>query len=208
MARLSVSEKRDETVLFLPGEVGERALRARLVAGEEAAYRDCYQRYAPKVMRLLVGILRNKARAEEVLQDSFIAAFRGIGRFRGEVSISSWLARIATNRAYNLIRDESRQKRTAPPPGEEAVTRLEPQVEGRDLARKVMGILDQMDASKKFALLLQAEGYSVAEIAEITEEPRGTILARLSRSRAELSLRMSAAGLVTEQDLATVEGHS
>ena len=81
-------------------------------------------------------------------------------------------------------------------------------MEGRDLARKVMGILDQMDPSKKLALLLQAEGSSVAEIAEISEEPRGTILARLSRSRAELSLRMSAAGLVTEQDLATMEGHS
>ena len=203
-----MTEKRAETILFFPGEVGERALRARLVAGEDAAYRDCYQRYAPKLLRLLVGILRNKARAEEILQDTFVAAFRGIGRFRGEVGISIWLARIATNRAYNLIRDESRQKRTAPPPGEEAVSRFEPQVEGRDLARKVMGILDQMDPSKKLALLLQAEGYSVAEIAEVSSEPRGTILARLSRGRAELSLRMAEAGLVTEEKLASMEDHA
>jgi RNA polymerase sigma factor (sigma-70 family) len=199
-----VSEKREETILFFPGEIGERALRARLVAGEDAAYRDCYQRYSPKLMRLLVGILRNTARAEEILQDTFIAAFRGIGRFRGDVSISSWLARIATNRAYNVIRDESRQKRTAPPPGNEAVARLEPQVEGRDLARKVIGILDQMDPAKKLALLLHAEGYTVAEIAEVSDEPRGTILARLSRSRAELSLRMAEAGLVTRENLASM----
>jgi RNA polymerase sigma factor (sigma-70 family) len=203
-----VTEKRAETILFFPGEVGERALRARLLAGEDAAYRDCYQRYAPKLMRLLVGILRNNARAEEILQDTFVAAFRGIGRFRGEVGISVWLARIATNRAYNLIRDESRQKRTAPPPGDEAVSRFEPQVEGRDLARKVMGILDQMEPSKKLALLLQAEGYSVAEIAEVSAEPRGTILARLSRGRAELSLRMAEAGLVTEEKLASMEDHA
>ena len=205
---MTVTDKRAETILFFPGEVGERALRARLVAGEDAAYRDCYQRYAPKLMRLLVGILRNKAMAEEILQDTFVAAFRSIGRFRGESSISSWLARIATNRAYNLIRDESRQKRTAPPPGEEAVSRLEPRVEGRDLARKVMGILDQMDPSKKLDLLLQAEGYSAAEIAEVSAEPRGTILARLSRSRAELSLRMAEAGLVTEEKLASMEDHA
>lgn len=203
-----MSEKREETILFFPGEIGERALRVRLVAGEDAAYRDCYQRYAPKLMRLLMGILRNTARAEEILQDTFIAAFRGIGHFRGDVSISSWLARIATNRAYNAIRDESRQKRTAPPPGEELVSKLEPQVEGRDLARKVIGILDQMDPAKKLALLLQAEGYSVAEIAGISDEPRGTILARLSRSRAELSLRMAEAGLVTRENLASMEEQS
>jgi DNA-directed RNA polymerase specialized sigma24 family protein len=88
------------------------------------------------------------------------------------------------------------------------VSQFEPLVEGRDLARKVIGILDQMDPSKKLALLMQAEGYTVAEIAEISDEPRGTILARLSRSRAELSLRMAEAGLITERNLAGLEDHA
>jgi len=183
-------------------------LRARLVAGEDGAYRECYQQYAPKLMRLLTGILRNKARAEELLQETFVAAFRTIASFRGEVSLPAWLARIATNRAYNAIRDDARAKRTAPPPEDEPVTYVEPQVEGRDLARKVMGILDQMDPAKKVALLLQAQGYTVAEIAEISGEPRGTILARLSRSRAELSLRMIEAGLVSEAIPASMEERS
>jgi RNA polymerase sigma-70 factor, ECF subfamily len=198
-------EKRDETILFLPGEIGERALRARLAAGEDAAYRECYQQYAPKLMRLLVGILRQKARAEEIVQETFVAAFRGIARFRGEVSLGTWLARIATNRAYNAIRDDGRAKRTAPPADDERVTRFEPEVEGRDLARKVLGVLGQMDPAKKVALLLYAQGYTVAEIAEISGEPRGTILARLSRSRAELSLRMVEAGLATEAVPASME---
>jgi RNA polymerase sigma-70 factor (ECF subfamily) len=193
-----VTEKREENILFLPGEIGERALRVRLVAGEDAAYRECYQQYAPKLMRLLIGILRNKARAEELLQETFVAAFRGIASFRGDVGLSTWLARIATNRAYNAIRDDARAKRTAPPPADEPVTEFEPQVEGRDLVRKVLVILGQMDPAKKLALLLQAQGYTVAEIAEVSGEPRGTILARLSRSRAELSLRMVEAGLVTD----------
>lgn len=200
-----MTDKRDENILFLPGELGERALRTRLIAGEDAAYRECYQKYAPKLMRLLGGIVRNKARAEELLQETFVAAFRSIASFRGEVSLGTWLARIATNRAYNAIRDEARAKRTAPSVDEEPVTRMEPNVEGRDLARKVLAILGQMDPAKKLALLLQAEGYSVAEIAEISGEPRGTILARLSRSRAELSLRMAEAGLVTHAVSATME---
>jgi len=202
-----VSDLRDENILFFPGEIGERALRTRLVAGEDAAYRECYQQFAPKLLRMLAGILRNKARAEEVLQETFIAAFRSIASFRGEVSIATWLARIATNRAYNLIRDESRAKRTAPP-AEEPSSGWEPQVEGRDLARKVMAILDQMEPPKKLALLLQAQGYTVAEIAEITSEPRGTILARLSRSRAELSLRMAQAGLAASLITASMEDRS
>lgn len=200
-----MNDKRDENILFLPGELGERALRTRLIAGEDAAYRECYQKYAPKLLRLLGGIVRNKARAEELLQETFVAAFRSIASFRGEVSLGTWLARIATNRAYNAIRDEARAKRTAPSVDEEPVTRMEPNVEGRDLARKVLAILGQMDPAKKLALLLQAEGYSVAEIAEISGEPRGTILARLSRSRAELSLRMAEAGLVTHAVSATME---
>jgi RNA polymerase sigma-70 factor, ECF subfamily len=203
-----VTVNRDETILFFPGEIGERALRTRMVAGDEAAYRDCYQQYAPKLLRLLNGILRNHARAEEVLQETFVAAFRGIARFRGDVSISVWLSRIATNRAYNLIRDESRAKRTAPPEQDEPVTELGPRVEGRDLARKVMMILDGMESAKKVALLLQAEGYTAAEIADICGEPRGTILARLSRSRAELSLRMAEAGLVIEAPAAPLEDRS
>ncbi len=200
-----MTDERDQNILFFPGEIGERALRARLVAGEDAAYRECYQHYAPRLMRLLTGIVRNTARAEELLQETFVAAFRGIAGFRGEVSLATWLARIATNRAYNAIRDDARAKRTAPPPEDEPVSRFEPHVEGRDLARKVLAILGQMDPTKKFALLLQAEGYTVAEIAEISGEPRGTILARLSRSRAELSLRMSEAGLVTDATPASME---
>jgi DNA-directed RNA polymerase specialized sigma24 family protein len=71
-----------------------------------------------------------------------------------------------------------------------------------------MALLDEMEPPKKLALLLQAEGYSVAEIAEIAGEPRGTILARLSRSRAELSLRMAAAGLVHDETSAGMLDHA
>lgn len=200
-----MTHKREENVLFFPGEIGERVLRSRLVAGEDAAYRECYQQHAPKLMRLLTGILRSKARAEEVVQETFIAAFRTIATFRGEATLSAWLARIATNRAYNTIRDDARAKRTAPPAGDEPISQFEPCVEGRDLARKVLAVLDNMDPPKRLALLLQAEGYTVAEIAEISREPRGTILARLSRSRAELSLRMVQAGLAAEAIPASVE---
>jgi RNA polymerase sigma-70 factor, ECF subfamily len=190
--------KRGDTVLFLPGALGERALCARLAAGENAAFRECYEQYAPKLMRILVRMLRNHASAEEVLQESFVAAFRNIGQFRGEVGIAAWLTRITVNRAYNAIRDEGRRLKNLPSTPDDTVPGFGSRVEGRDLARKVIAILNEMDPPKRLALLLSAEGYSVTEIAEISSEPRGTILARLSRGRAELSLRMAAAGLTAK----------
>jgi len=194
--------KDGESILFLPGQIGERALLARLTAGEESAYQDCYQQYAPRLLRTLVRILRNRASAEEILQETFVAAFNNIGQFRGEVSLLAWLTRIATNRAYNAIRDQGRRLKNSVLVGDEMV---EPRVESRDLARKVLAILDGIDSPKRLALLLQIEGYSVNEIAEILAVPRGTVLSRLSRARSELALRVTAAGLISESTKVQVE---
>jgi RNA polymerase sigma-70 factor (ECF subfamily) len=197
--------KDGESILFLPGQIGERALLARLTAGEESAYRDCYQQYAPRLLRTLVRILRNRASAEEILQETFTAAFNNIGQFRGEVSLLAWLTRIATNRAYNAIRDQGRRTKNSVLVGDDIV---EPHVESRDLARKVLAILDGIDSPKRLALLLQIEGYSVNEIAEILAVPRGTVLSRLSRARSELALRVTAAGLISERTKVQVEDGS
>ena len=188
--------KDGESILFLPGQIGERALRARLAAGEESAYRECYQHYGPRLLRTLVRILRNRASAEEILQETFAAAFNSIGQFRGEVTLLAWLTRIATNRAFNAIRDQGRRTRNSVAVGDATV---QPHVESRDLARRVLAILDDIDSPKRLALLLQLEGYSVNEIAEILDIPRGTVLSRLSRARSELALRVTAAGLIPER---------
>ncbi len=200
--------KRSETVLLLPGVPGERALHARLCAGEEVAFRECYDQFAPRLMRILMKLVRNQATAEEILQETFLVAFRSIARFRGDARISTWLTRIAVNRAYNALRAEARRAKNLPQAAPGAVPCWEPRIEDRDLARKVVALLDTMAPAKRLALMLHANGHSVAEIAEIVDEPRGTVLARLSRSRAELSLRMSAAGLCAEDARPRAEGQS
>jgi RNA polymerase sigma-70 factor, ECF subfamily len=187
--------KQNRDILCLPNAQSERALHARLLAGEDAAFRECYEQFAPKLMRLLRRIVRDASFAEEILQEAFIAAFRNIHQLRSETSLAGWLARIATNRAYNALRDLARWRELEPFSEDEAAPPSEPRFEDRQLARKVLAILEEMAPAKKLALLLQAEGYSVAEIAGIAQEPVGTVLARLSRARAELSTRMAAAGI-------------
>jgi RNA polymerase sigma-70 factor (ECF subfamily) len=181
-------------VSYLPGPAGERALVARLAAGEETAYRETYELLAPGVMTLLVRVLKNRALAEEVLQDTFIAAFRGIGSFRGETRLFTWVAGIGVRRALNALRDEARRSRGAPPPLEISHT-PEPWLGHRDDVRKVLELLETMEPPKRLALLLQAEGHTAAEIAGMTGEPRGTILSRLSRGKAELAALAAEAGL-------------
>jgi RNA polymerase sigma-70 factor (ECF subfamily) len=199
LAKESSTLKQDRDILYLPNPQSERLLHARLQAGEDAAFRECYEQLAPRLMRVLQRIVRDVPLAEELLQETFIAAFRNIHQFRGETTLGGWLTRIATNRAYNALRNQARWRELAAIPEDEPALPSEPRFEDRQLARKVLAILDEMAPAKKLALLLQAEGYSVAEIAGIAQEPLGTILARLSRARAELSTRMAVAGLVRNE---------
>src|SRR5438045_1466260 len=91
---------------LLPGVPGERALVARLLAGEEQAYRDCYDAHAPRTMSLLVRMLRDRAKAEEVLQETFVAVFRKVGQYRGAAQLGTWITGIAIRRALNALRDD------------------------------------------------------------------------------------------------------
>src|SRR5437763_5986250 len=82
-------------IAFLPGAAGERALIARLVAGDELAYRECYEMHAPRTLRVLLRMLGDRAKAEDVLQETFVAAFKKIGQFRGDAQLGTWITGIA-----------------------------------------------------------------------------------------------------------------
>jgi len=177
-------------IAFLPGAAGERALVARLVAGDELAYRECYELHAAKIFRVLVRTLGNPAKAEDVLQETFAAAFAKIGQFRGEAQLGTWITGIAIRRALNLVRAEGRRLPPATTsdeiePADESAGE-EARLASRDLARHLLQLMDRLDPPRRLALLLHAEGYTAAEIAEMTDAPRGTVLSHISRARAEL----------------------
>jgi RNA polymerase sigma-70 factor (ECF subfamily) len=183
-------------ISFLPGTAGERALLARLVAGEEMAYRECYQAHAPRTLALLLRMLRDRPRAEEVLQETFIAAFGKIGQYRGEARLGTWINEIAIRRALNVLRDESRRIPGAGEGVSEVPEGGETRLARRDLARRLLAVMDRLSGDQRVALLLAAEGYTAAEIAGLTEAPRSTVLARLARGRARLLELAASSGLV------------
>jgi RNA polymerase sigma-70 factor (ECF subfamily) len=183
-------------IVSLPGPAGDRALVARMLAGEEHAYRDCYDTHAPRVLGLLVRMVGDRAKAEEILQETFAAVFNKVAQYRGEAQLGTWIAGIGIRRALNALREDGRRISTvATGMDDRGDEGAESALAHRDLARRTLALLDRLAPDKRIALLLYAEGYTAAEIATLTKAPRATILARIARGRAELVSLAAGAGM-------------
>jgi RNA polymerase sigma-70 factor, ECF subfamily len=87
---------------------------AQLIKGIQQGDRKSFQLLVETYQRMVVntclGIVHNKADAEDLAQDVFLEIFRTAENFRGDAKISTWLYRIATNRSLNLIRNNKRKR--------------------------------------------------------------------------------------------------
>src|SRR3954471_5568485 len=79
----------------------DRLLVDRFKAGDQAAFNEMVTRYWDRIFSMVHQLLRNQQDAEEVTQDAFIRAHRGLVNFRGDSAFSTWLYQIATNLARN-----------------------------------------------------------------------------------------------------------
>ena len=84
--------------------VDESELLTRLHAGDQAACGICVDQYAPQIYRLALRLVGNEADAEEVVQETFLAVWKAIGKFEGRSLLSTWLYRIAHNTAMMRLR--------------------------------------------------------------------------------------------------------
>src|ERR1700677_3319460 len=85
----------------------------RFNAGDESAFVEIMDRYRGKILYVAIDRLHNHADAEEIVQDTFIRAYRGLARFRGDASLATWLHRIAANLARNRYWYYFRRRRHA-----------------------------------------------------------------------------------------------
>ncbi|UCE28027.1 MAG: RNA polymerase sigma factor [Candidatus Coatesbacteria bacterium] len=86
----------------------EAALIQRTLAGDDDAFAEIVKAFNERLYALAVGVLRNGTAAEDVVQESFIKAYRNLAKFRQESSIYTWLYRITVNTAHNYIRKNVR----------------------------------------------------------------------------------------------------
>ena len=171
----------------------------RLVAGEESAYRDLYRHHVDEVFRLARRFVYSDAEAEEVVQEVFLAAYKAVGRFRGQSRLRTWLYRITVNRALKRRRWWTRRREV----GAEALdtrsasgTSPDRRAADREALLRVQHLLDGLEPRKRTVLVLhELEGLDTREIAEILQCPRSTVLTRLSRARQELIRQASEQGV-------------
>ncbi|MCP4428075.1 MAG: sigma-70 family RNA polymerase sigma factor [Chloroflexi bacterium] len=82
----------------------EAALIARLKAGDKSACAECIERHSPGIYRLALRLMQNEAEAEDVLQETFLNAFKAVDKFEGRSGLGTWLYRIAYNAAMMRLR--------------------------------------------------------------------------------------------------------
>jgi len=91
----------------------DKVLVNRIKSGDASAFDEMVSRYWDRIFARVMQLLKNRQDAEEVTQDAFVRALRGLQKFRGDSSFSTWLFQIATNLAHNKYWYWWRRKRDA-----------------------------------------------------------------------------------------------
>ena len=157
---------------------------------------------------------RDRADAEDLVQDTYLKAFRAAGRFEPGTNLRAWLFTILHNTARNRFRDRARDTvdvnseavdlaADAPPPGSLAgrVDTPETLLLRDILAPELQSAIDALpDAFREAVWLRDVEEFSYAEIAAMLDIPIGTVMSRLSRARRMLFNRLSVARPVAVGD--------
>lgn len=92
----------------MPQERDEKDLAEALRQGDRAVFVLLYRRHTPALIRVCSGILRNRATAEEVVQDTWVAVLKGASQFEGRSSLASWIFAIAFNKARTRVKRDGR----------------------------------------------------------------------------------------------------
>jgi len=179
----------------------DRELLAAHVAGDPDAFGTLFARHRDRLWAVALRTLGNPEDAADALQDALVSAFRRAEGYRGDAAVTTWLHRIVVNACLDRVRRE--RLRAADPlpeePEQHADRALPPvpdgpeeQAEAAERRRTVLAALATLPPEQRAALVLvDMEGYPVAEAAAMLECPVGTVKSRCARGRARLAPLLS-----------------
>jgi RNA polymerase sigma-70 factor, ECF subfamily len=172
--------------------LADAALLRAHVDGDPDAFAELVARHQDRMWAIALRIMRNKEDAADALQDAYISAFRRAGSYRGDAQVTSWLHRVVVNACLDRLR-AMRVRETEPfPENLDRWRRLgntmtQDVVEIKEQRSLVAAALDTLNADQRAALVLvDMEGYSVGEAAQILGCAPGTVKSRCARGRARL----------------------
>ena len=184
----------------------DRALLDAHLAGDPHAFGELFTRHRDRLWAVALRTTGNPEDAADALQDAMISAFRRAESFRGESAVTTWLHRVVVNACLDRLR--RRKVRAADPLPDDleeqaargaVVTASDPDGSGTpgpessaiasERRRQVLAALEELPPEQRAALVLvDMEGYPVAEAAAILEVPVGTIKSRCARGRSRLAV--------------------
>lgn len=180
----------------------EEALVEKARDGDGKAFDQLVVHYRARLTRLVSRFVHDPTEVEDVVQESFIKAYRALPQFRGESAFYTWLYRIGVNTAKNYLATEARQVSTPIEfeianielhDGEHShdITTPEAVLASKQIANTVNEAMDELPPDLRVALALrEIDGLSYLEIARIMACPVGTVRSRIFRAREAIAERL------------------
>lgn len=181
----------------------DRMLVERVQAGDKQAFGLLVTKYQRKLARLVSRMVRDQAEVEDIVQDSFIRAYKALPNFRNDSAFYTWLYRIGVNTAKNwLVTHGRRAQLTSTTDGEDAENYAEPELlrnhetperllMTKQIGETVNAVVEALPEDLRTALTLrEIEGLSYEEIADVMDCPIGTVRSRIFRARDAIALKL------------------
>ncbi|MEW2377205.1 RNA polymerase sigma factor SigM [Micromonospora sp. NPDC047812] len=179
-----------------PGAADLDLLHAH-VAGDPHAFAELFHRHRDRLWAVALRTVGDREEAADALQDALLSAHRAAGRFRGDSAVTTWLHRIVVNACLDRIRRRQAHPTVPLPDGvrdtDSGTGGVEPAapVQDHDTALVVRQALAELPPEQRAALILvDVQGYPVAEVARILDVAEGTVKSRCARGRARLATQL------------------
>jgi RNA polymerase sigma-70 factor (ECF subfamily) len=180
------------------GERSDAELLRAHVEGDASAFGEIFRRHHERLWAVALRTIGDREEAADALQDALLSAYRAAARFRGDSAVTTWLHRIVVNSCLDRIRRRRAHPTVPLPDGSrqpDAAGRhtggAEPTapVADHDTALVVRQALTRLPAEQRVALILvDVQGYSVAEAARVMGVAEGTVKSRCARGRGRLAV--------------------
>ncbi|MFD8301812.1 RNA polymerase sigma factor SigM [Streptomyces sp. NPDC059690] len=175
------------------GDASDQDLLARHVKGDPDAFGEIVRRHRDRLWAVALRTLGDREEAADAVQDALVSAYRAAHTFRGQSAVTTWLHRITVNACLDRARKVASRKTSPVDDTERLEQLLEPHEEAsapaerNDLHRQLLEALGTLPPDQRAALVLvDMQGYPVAEAARVLDVPTGTVKSRCARGRARL----------------------
>lgn len=177
----------------------------RAQKGDEVAFRQLVERHQRRAFAIALSLVRHEQDARDIVQDAFLRVHKSLPSFQGSSSFFTWLYRIVTNLAIDLVRrpgrntdelEEERQRSSSPGGVDQPDPMWVSRIDGADpvdvlrrkeLADRMRVAIDALPSYHKAVILMrEVEGMSYEEMAEAMQVSKGTIMSRLFHARQKL----------------------